>query len=129
MELSGTASSPVLMFSSSPPLTSEQVLLLVMAGEVPNDEVSYTSNQRATRLGTFLGKSLFSSVSGNSDDAERLSISSGEKISRQGRETYDVAYRLNEQWTLVGEYDEFDQYNVGLKWRVLTDRQKDEHAK
>jgi len=125
MEVSGTASAPVLKFSSSPPLSSEQVLLLVMAGETPNSELTYTGNQRAVRFGTFIGKSLFSSVSGDSSAADRLTISAGEKVSRQGRETYQAEYSLGERWLVVGEYDEFDDFNTGLKWRVLMDKRKE----
>ena len=125
LEVSGTASTPVLLFTSSPPLNSEQVLLLVMAGETPNSEMSYTGNQRAVRFGAFIGKSLFSSVSGDSSSADRLTISAGEKVSQQGRETYEAEYSLGERWSLVGEYDEFDDYNGGLKWRVLTDKRKE----
>jgi len=122
MEVTGTASAPVLKFSSSPPLDSEKVLLMVMAGETPNDEVSYSGNQRAARFGAYIGKSLFSSVSGDSGAADRLTISTGEKVSRQGRETYDVEYRLGQRWSLVGEYDEFDDYNAGIKWQALRDK-------
>jgi len=125
MEVSGTASMPILKFSSSPPLNSEQVLLLVMAGETPNSEMSYSGNQRAVRFGAFIGKSLFGSISGDSSGVDRLTISTGEKVSRQGRETYAVEYTLGERWSLVGEYDEFDDYNSGLKWRVLTDKPKE----
>lgn len=125
MEVSGTAALPVLKFSSSPPLNSEQVLLLVMAGETPNSETSYSGNQRAVRFGAFIGKSLFSSVSADSSGVDRLTISTGEKVSRQGRETYAVEYTLGERWSLVSEYDEFDDYNTGLKWRVLTDKRKE----
>jgi len=125
MEVSGTASVPVLKFSSSPPLVSEQVLLLVMAGETPNSEMSYSGNQRAVRFGAFIGKSLFSSVSGDSSAADRLTISAGEKVSRQGRETYEAEYTLGKRWSVVGEYDEFDDFNSGLKWRVLMDTRKE----
>ena len=99
-----------------------------MAGEMPNKELTYTGNQRAARFGTFIGKSLFSSVSGDSGAADRLTISAGEKVSRQGRETYEVEYSLGKRWSLVGEYDEFDDYNAGLKWRVLTDKRKEEKS-
>jgi translocation and assembly module TamB len=119
MELSGAASAPVLTFSSTPPLEHGQVLLMVMAGEAPRDEVTFTDRQRAARLGTFVGQSLLANF-GDSENAARLSISSGEKVSRQGRETYDIEYRLNDRWSLTGEYDEFDDYNAGVKWRVYS---------
>jgi translocation and assembly module TamB len=119
MEASGAAVAPLLTFSSSPPLEHGQVLLMVMTGQAPNDEIVFTDQQRAARLGTFLGQSLLASV-GDADSAERLSISTGERISRQGRETYEFEYRLNEKWSVTGEYDEFDNYNAGVKWRVYS---------
>jgi translocation and assembly module TamB len=70
-------------------------------------------------LGAYLGQSLISSVGGDSSQAERMSISSGERISQQGRETYEIEYRLNDRFSLVGEYDEFDAYNAGVKYRLF----------
>lgn len=125
LELTGSASSPLLVFTSNPPLSSEQVLLIVMAGETPKNEVTYTTSQRFARLGTFFGQSLLGSLGGGGGGADRLVISSGERVSGQGRETYDVQYRLDDRWSLVGEYDEFDEYNVGLKWRVLPKHLRD----
>ncbi|HEU5079717.1 MAG TPA: translocation/assembly module TamB domain-containing protein [Opitutaceae bacterium] len=118
VEVTGNAETPNVVFSSNPPLSSEQVLLLVMAGETPQNEVTYTTSQRFARLGTFFGQSLLGSLSGG-EGGDRLSVTSGERVSRGGRETYDVEYELGNRWTLIGEYDEFDEYNAGLKYRVL----------
>ncbi len=126
MELSGTASRPNLVFTSSPPLESEQVLLLVMTGEVPGDEFAYTGTQRAVRLGTYLGQSLLGQFGGDPARAERFSLTTGERVSRQGRETYGFAYELGSRWSLVGEYDEFDDYNVGVKRRLFAREPKPE---
>lgn len=122
MELSGTASEPNLMFTSSPPLDSEQVLRLVMAGEAPQREVVYSGQQRAMRLGTYLGQSLAGQLGSDPGKAERFSLTTGERVSRDGKETYVLEVPLDERWSLMGEYDEFDDYNVGVKWRVLQDR-------
>lgn len=127
LELTGPASAPNLVFTSNPPLTSEQVLLLVMAGETPKNEVNYSTSQRFARLGTYFGQSLLGSLSGG-EGGDRLTINSGERISRQGRETYDVEYALDRRWTLVGEYDEFDEYNIGLKRRILPRKDRNEEA-
>jgi translocation and assembly module TamB len=117
MEITGTAAQPVVTFTSSPPLEPSQVLLLVMAGEAPHNEIVYNTAQRMSLLGAYLGQSLISSVGGDSSQAERMSISSGERVSQQGRETYEIEYRLDDRFSLVGEYDEFDAYNAGVKWR------------
>lgn len=119
MELAGTASNPSLTFSSSPPLSSEQVLLMVMAGESPQNEITFSGSQRAMRLGTYLGQSLLGQIGTDTDRAERFSLSVGERVSRDGRETYALEYPLNSRWSLVGEYDEFDDYNIGMKWRAF----------
>ncbi len=129
MELSGPASSPNLTFSSSPPLEAEQVLLLVMTGQAPNDEITTTDRQRVARLGAFFGQSLLGSFAGDSGGADRLTFSSGEEISAQGRETYSIEYRLDERWALTGEYDEFDDYYGGLKWRVFPGKEKTDESR
>jgi translocation and assembly module TamB len=120
MEATGPATAPTLVFTSSPPLESGQVLLMVMAGESPHDEIAVSDRQRVARLGTFLGQSLVSSLGGESDAGDRLTISTGENVSRQGRETYGFEYKLSDRWSLVAEYDEFDDVNAGVKWRVYS---------
>lgn len=126
MELTGTGSSPNLQFYSNPPLSSEEVLLLVMAGEPPRSDVEYSSAQRATKLGAYLGRNLINQFTGNQDREERLMISLGEKVSQGGKETYQIEYYLNGRWSLVGEYDEFDDYNAGVKWKVFSSRKEKE---
>jgi len=118
MEITGTAGAPSIVFTSSPALDSDQLLMMVMTGAAPGNGVAFSSTQRFARLGTYLGQSLLDSFGGNATSADRLTITSGETISQQGRETYDVEYKLADRWKLVGEYDEFDDYNVGLKWRL-----------
>jgi translocation and assembly module TamB len=120
LEATGPASAPLVVFSSSPPLESGQVLLMVMTGESPREGLVYTDRQRMARLGTFLGQSLLSNLGRENGAAERLSLSTGERASRQGRETYGFEYRIADRWSLVGEYDEFDEFNAGVKWRVYS---------
>jgi translocation and assembly module TamB len=50
-------------------------------------------------------------------DEERLTIRAGDQVSRAGRETYGFEYRLTDRWSLAGEYDEFDAYNMGVRRR------------
>jgi translocation and assembly module TamB len=126
LEITGTPATPNVVFSSSPPLDSEQVLLMVMAGETPRNEVNYTTQQRMTTIGRFLSASLLSRVSGDPSRPDRITVSTGERISRQGRETYHVEYQLNDRWSLIGEYDEFDAYNIEAKWLALSERLRKE---
>ena len=66
----------------------------------------------------YLGQGLLGSFGVDAASADRLSIVPGETISDQGRETYTVEYKLGDRWKWVGEYDQFDDYNIGLKWRL-----------
>ncbi|WP_198529970.1 translocation/assembly module TamB domain-containing protein [Geminisphaera colitermitum] len=125
LELTGTAEAPVLQFFSSPALDSEQILMLVMAGVAPSESSLSTSTHRLARFGTYVGADMLRQLGVNDDAAERLTVRTGEKLSRQGKETYAMEYALGGRWSLVGEYDEFDGYNAGLKWR-FTPRRKDE---
>ena len=129
LEIDGKASAPNVVFTSSPALESEQVLLMVMAGAAPRNDIAVTGTQRMTQLGTFVGQNLLSSFTSDGADADRLSIASGEKISRQGKETYDIEYKLSDKWMVTGEYNEFDEYNAGLKWRVFRGERKSETEK
>ena len=132
MEIDGTASQPNVVFTSSPPLDSEQVLLMVMTGAVPSKDVNKSATQRVANIGLFLGQGLLGSLGADAGEADKLSFSSGVKISRQGKETYDVEYKLSDRWTLTGEYNEFDEYNAGVKWRVFGGKKtepKKENAK
>ncbi len=128
MQIDGNASQPNVVFTSSPALDSEQVLLMVMTGAAPTNEISNTATQRVANLGLFLSQSLLGSLGSDAADADKLSFSSGEKISRQGKETYDIEYKLSDRWTVIGEYNEFDEFNAGLKWRVFGGRRTREAA-
>lgn len=118
LEAGGTVAAPTLAFSSNPPLESAAILLLVTTGQPPTDEAAApTGTQRLTRLGTFLGRGIFQNFGG---EEQRLEITSGEQVSRAGRETYRVEYKLREKLSLTGEYDEYDSYNAGIKYRIYT---------
>jgi translocation and assembly module TamB len=133
MEIEGNASQPNVVFTSSPALDTEQVLLMVMTGAAPSNEITNSATQRIASLGYFLGSTLFGSLGSDAADPDRLTIASGEKISRQGKETYDIEYKLSDRWTVTAERNEFDEYNAGVKWRVFRGKtgaeKTTEHAK
>ena len=118
MELSGSASDPQLRLSAEPSLPAADVLLMAIAGVAPKQEFSYTQGERAMKLGVYFGQEIVSDLLGWEGDGS-LSLTTGEKLSRRGKETYRVGYDWSDRWTVTGEYDEFDQYNAGLKWRWL----------
>ena len=124
MEITGKASSPNIEFTSSPALESEQVLLMVMTGAAPSNDINTSATHRAVQIGRFFSQTLIGTLTGDTGGAERVTIEAGEKISRQGKETYQIDYKLSDRWTLTGEYDEFDEYNAGFKWRVAPKKKR-----
>jgi translocation and assembly module TamB len=120
MDVSGSADTPILQFTSSPPLSSEQIVLMITAGELPREGRSLSTQQRAQTLAFYVGKDLLTRLGFGDDKEQRLTIHSGEQLSEQGRPTYNVEYELTERWSLVGEYDRFNAYNAGLKWRIYS---------
>ena len=119
MEITGSGDKPIIQFSSVPSLPSEQILLLLSAGELPRDELTFSPQQKAQRFAVFLGQRLLSKL-GIGGDEERLSVRSGEEISESGRQTYDVEYKLDRNWSLVGQYDRFNAFNLSLKRRIFS---------
>ena len=123
LEATGQLPTPNLVLSSTPALEAEEVLLMVMTGQPPTNESTASSGgQRLALLGAYLGRGVFQDLGIGGED--RLEISAGEQISVQGRETYDFEYKLGRRWSLTGEYDRFDAYNAGVKWRVYTQESK-----
>lgn len=120
MEITGTAETPIIEFTAIPPLTSEQALLMVTTGELPREEIRFTTQQRASRFAIYFGQNLLYELTGNDSAGDRLVIRSGEQVSEGGRETMAIEYKLNDRWSLVGEYDRFDEYNVGVKWNLYS---------
>jgi translocation and assembly module TamB len=120
MEASGSATEPVVKFSSIPALTSEEIVLMLTTGELPRKDFAFSTEQRAGQLAMFVGKSLWSKYKGGQGGAERLTINTGEDISEQGKQTYRVEYKLTNRWSLVGEYDRFGDINAGVKWKLYS---------
>lgn len=120
MEVKGPATGPLVQFSSTPPLTSEEILLMITAGEMPRRDHNFSSTQRAQSLALFLGKDLLARLGYGDYSESRLTLRSGEELSATGRSTYNVEYRLADRWSVVGEYDRFGDFNVGAKWRVYS---------
>ena len=121
MEATGPADEPVVLLSSTPPLNSEQIILMLTTGQVPRGVgAAARTGERAQGLGLFVGKSLLSDFGLGGSGDERLTFRSGQEISQSGRPTYELGYKLNDRWSVVGEYDRFDQYNLNLKWNVYS---------
>ena len=121
MQVSGPADAPKLQFSSTPGLTSEQILVMLTTGELPQSGTTFSTQQRAGKLAMFVGQNLLSRLGFGDSSEERLTIRSGESFSEQGRQTYSIEYKFEDDWFVVGEYDRFGGFNIGLRWRFFSE--------
>lgn len=119
MDVNGSLNEPQIQFSSVPALTSEEIVMMITAGELPRNELNTTTQDRVAKLATLIGKDILNKLGSQDAGEERLILRTGEGISTGGRVTYYLEYRLTDQWGLVGEYDEYDAINAGVKWRII----------
>ena len=120
LNVSGSAEDPSVNFTSSPALTPDQILFMVVAGEDPTGTLEYSGAQKASKIGSFISSGLFGSFyNRDSGLLSRLMMQWGNKLSERGRETVDLEFYLNDSFQLLGEYDEYDNWNGGIRWRVL----------
>jgi translocation and assembly module TamB len=119
MELGGTLSEPEIGFSSTPPMTTSEVLQMLMAGSLPRNEYSYSTGGKAQNVGTYLAGDLLTQLAGDPMEEPRLTFRSAQRVSANGSLTYSVEYRLSDRWSAVAEYDRWNQLGAGVRWRVL----------
>jgi translocation and assembly module TamB len=121
MEATGPVDDAVPQFSSIPGLSSEEIVLMLTTGQIPRGVgVTATTQQRAQGLALFVGKNLLSDLGFGGGGGDRLTVRSGEEISESGRPTYDIEYKLTGKWSVIGEYDRFDQYNLNIKYKLYS---------
>lgn len=119
MDVSGPATAPNVLFSSVPPLSSMQILLMLTSGDIPSETFHYSSRSRMQQIGMFVGKEFLGKLTGD-PESDRLSMRSGEEVTDRGQLTYSIEYRLSPRWSLFGQRDRFDSYGAGVKWRVFS---------
>ncbi|HNU98887.1 MAG: translocation/assembly module TamB domain-containing protein [Verrucomicrobia bacterium] len=119
LDASGTLTDPVIRFSSSPPLSSEDILLMITVGELPRQQMDATAADRLSKLAILLGKDLMNKLGKPGSGEGQIIYRAGERVSARGKVTRHLEYRLTDTWSLVAEYDEFDELSAGVKWRVL----------
>ena len=127
--LEGPYNEPVVTLSSVPPLSNQELLLLLVAGQLPDKTADADASQRQSmNVAVFLGRDLISRWFG-SDSTEagesiidRFEVNFGKAVTRSGEETIDAQFRIadrvffdNDKLYITGEKDIFDFYNAGVK--------------
>ncbi|MDP0500042.1 MAG: translocation/assembly module TamB domain-containing protein [Verrucomicrobiota bacterium JB022] len=121
LSVSGTMTEPELRLSSTPPLSEESILVMLTTGSVPSGSSSGEGSnglQRAGSLAYYVGQDLFSPLF-QSGGSERIRIMQGGSLSQFGQRTTAVEFSLSDGFSLIGEYDEYGDYNIDVKWDIF----------
>ena len=126
--ISGPVNNLLIEFSSSPPLPSESLLLMVTTGRPPGAEDVESEKQVLITAAQYFGLDLLRSLFGRERiDAgesilERFEFDIGRNLSRSGNETWEARFLVTrallseaDDLYLTGERDGFDHYNAGVR--------------
>ncbi|MBC2593680.1 translocation/assembly module TamB domain-containing protein [Ruficoccus amylovorans] len=120
MRLTGRPDDPQLTFSSTPALEQGDILLMITAGRMPESDQRSTQS-RLTGLGVFVGNTILVDMGLIDPLDDQLQVFVGEDVTLTGKDTIRVLYRIDDTWSIVGQYDRFDAYTLDLKWTVYED--------
>lgn len=120
MHVTGTATDPNIQFSSAPSLEQSEILMLLSTGQIPNAPERSTMS-RLSGLGMFLGNNMLINLGLSDPLDDRLEVLVGEDITENDQDTITVRYRLDDDWSVIGNYDRFDAYNLDLQWTIYRD--------
>lgn len=126
----GPYDEPVITLSATPPLASEDILLMLLTGAPPSKDITAGDiRRRSLNVSMFIGQDLISRWfdSGDSDSGEsimeRFDVQLGREITQKGEETVEAQFRLadnvfrqGDTIYLTGEKDAYDYYNAGVQF-------------
>jgi translocation and assembly module TamB len=129
MLVEGSYDEPTITLNSSPPLSNEDLLMLVLSGTPPSSANQTIDKQaRNLNVAVYIGRDLierwFSSDNGDSTESilDRFEIEVGRDITQKGEESLETRFRLTEgvfrkkdTLYITGEKDVFDYYNAGVR--------------
>jgi len=127
--VAGPCDQPTVTLSSSPVLTNEELLLLVLSGQSPKPHKALDSERsRHLDVAFFLGRDMMSRIEGprSSETTEsimdRFTVDVGRNSARSGDETVRVLFRMangvfreGDTLSLAGEKDAYGYYNGGVR--------------
>jgi translocation and assembly module TamB len=127
--ISGPYDAPIIMLSSTPSASNEEILLLLLAGQRPvGDRNQPNQLNNYSNVVVYMAENLLKSLWPNGDSEsdttilDRLQLEIGKNITQQGEETIEAKFILAENirngqnaLLLTGEKDVWDKYNGGLR--------------
>jgi hypothetical protein len=128
MAVSGPVDDPTVDLSSSPPLARDRLILLVLSGVLPPEDLKGSGNQATRSITLYVAKDMFSRWMGSGGDEsdeslfDRLEITTGSEASKGGVLSTEASLRVregafvkNDAVLLVAERDTYEDYNMGVR--------------
>ncbi|GHC11662.1 translocation/assembly module TamB domain-containing protein [Cerasicoccus arenae] len=119
MRVTGTASDPVVSFTSTPSLEQSDIILMVTSGQIPQHDRSTES--RLSGIGMYIGRSFLVDLGLIDPLDETLTVNVGEDVTTSGKDTINIRYKVNDSWNVVGAYDKYDAYYLDFEWTIYED--------
>lgn len=126
--IAGPYDRPEVHLSSTPPLPDEDLILLVLAGQLPGTSAARTGKAAAQSVAVYLATDYLTRWLSNADPEDeaswfdRFDFQTGRDISRSGAETLEASFRIDESRFVEGdalfltaESDQYDFVNFGLR--------------
>ena len=111
MRVTQTLDDPLIQFQSTPALSNAAIVRLLATGSA--------TGGGAGAVGLYFGQGLLGAGGLDEQLSDRLTVDVGEETSRSGRSTVGARYELSEDYSLEGEYDVYDAYNLDFIWSIF----------
>ena len=130
LAVAGPLEEPEIRFSSVPPLPEDDLLNLILTGQLPEDGGAFDDDSRVvSSVAIYLGRDFLNRAFGDdsTETAEsflsRFELETGRNLSRSGSETYDARFRMfddvftrDDSVYIEVERSEFDETNGALRF-------------
>ncbi|GEM_PF-6397010 len=119
----GSFDDPRLHFGSTPSLPTRDLVVLALTGEIPSEINRLNSRGKLLLLGNyalneFLGSLAKDDVDSKQSIWDRISLEVGTEVGPTGLESIVGEYALSKHFALQVERDIFEDYNMGIVWRI-----------
>jgi translocation and assembly module TamB len=128
--VTGPYDRPEVELTSTPPLSSEDIVLILLAGRPPTGFAEGGAIEATQNVAIFLANDFASAWLGGSDQGgesflQRVEVISGREISRNGVPTLEIRLRVSEDYLLDEsrtylsyERDVYEDQNLGVRFAV-----------
>lgn len=114
LHLTGRRKVPLLNFTSSPSLSSAEIIALITSGRAPGyDTAGSALTNQWSAIGLYFGSGFL-----GEDFVERVRVQVGQDVTESGSGTMEVEYIFDPKRSIIGQYDRFDNYSVDFKVKI-----------